>query len=136
MIKVKPAELSKLMKQMGGSSQKKKSKYNATKTKVDDITFDSKAEAIRYELNKLRIQSEELSYQLLQVPFRLPGGTKYVCDFLEVHPCGRVEYVDVKGKVTATFKKNKKQVEALYPVEIVCVKLLDYKRMTFERFEV
>ena len=103
--------------------EKKRSKYGAVKTKVDGITFDSKAEAARYELNKIRIATGELSYQLLQVPFTLPANVKYRCDFLEVYSDGTLDYVDVKGMVTPTFKLKKKQVEALYPVEIHCVKL-------------
>ena len=116
--------------------KKKRNKYGAVKTKVDGITFDSKAEAKRYELNKLLIQQGELAYQLLQVPFRLPGAVKYVVDFMEVMPDGRVQYVDIKGKVTAQFKDKKKMVEDLYPVEIVCLVCSDYNRMAFRRVEV
>ncbi|MGY8872191.1 MAG: DUF1064 domain-containing protein [Pseudomonadales bacterium] len=110
----------------------KTTKYNAVKVTIDGITFDSKAEGARYSLNKLRIQQRQLSYQLLQVPFRLPGGIKYIVDFVEFHPDGSYLYIDVKGKVTQMFKTKKKQVEALYPVKIVCVKCTNVDRMAFE----
>jgi len=99
-----------------------RSKYNNIATKVDDIRFDSKSEAAYYQMNQLRILAGELSYQLIQVPFRLPGNTKYVCDFLEAYPDGKIRYVDIKGKITDTFRLKKRQVEALYPVRIVCLK--------------
>ena len=104
---------------MPGASR---SKYNNIATKVDDIRFDSKSEAAYYQMNQLRILAGELSYQLIQVPFRLPGNTKYVCDFLEVYPDNKIRYVDIKGKITDTFRFKKRQVEALYPVRIVCLK--------------
>lgn len=109
-----------------------KSKYNNTKVSIDNITFDSKSEGARYSLNKLRIQQGQLAYQLLQVPFRLPGGVKYVVDFVEFGMDGSVKYVDVKGSVTQMFKTKKKQVEALYPVKIVCVKCVNIDRMAFD----
>ena len=63
---------------------KKLSKYRNRKVEVDGIKFDSQKEADRYLANEARIASGELQYQLLQVPFRLPGGTRYICDFMEV----------------------------------------------------
>lgn len=115
---------------------KKKSKHRAERVVIDAIGFDSKAEGLRYQLNLRRIASGELAYQLLQVPFLLPGGVKYVADFMEVSSTGEVRYVDVKGQVTAMFRTKKKQVEALYPVKILCVRCVDYKRSIFEWVEV
>ncbi|MDH5185073.1 MAG: DUF1064 domain-containing protein [Gammaproteobacteria bacterium] len=104
------------------STTKKKNKFNATKVVIDGWGFDSKAEGNRYLYNKMRIQAGELLYQLCQVPFRLPGHTIYRCDFLECYADGTFKYVDVKGKLTSEFKLKKRQVEDLYPVEIVCIK--------------
>lgn len=129
-----PAHIKKQLKKAGAQlpAGKKESKYGAVKVKYDGISFDSKAEGLRYLLNKQRIAGGELAYQLIQVPFRLPGNTKYIVDFLEAHVDGRIVYVDVKGKITEMFRLKKKQVEALYPVEIVCLKCADYTRMQFE----
>ena len=53
-----------------------------------------------------------------QVPLHLVGNTKYVADFQVFHLDGSVEYIDVKGMETSTFKLKKKQVEATYPIKI------------------
>lgn len=100
---------------------KKRSKYNAKKVVVDGIKFDSKKEAKYYEELKLRKAAGEVDYFLLQVPFHLPGGVVYKCDFQEFLSDGTVRYVDTKGFETPEFKIKKKQVEALYPVTIEVV---------------
>lgn len=106
---------------------RQRSKYNAKKTYVDGICFASKREADRYEANKLRIKAGELQFQLLQVPFNLPAppGKKpkrYLLDFMEVYPDGRIDYVDVKGFETQTFKVKRDIIEAIYGVKIQCVR--------------
>lgn len=100
----------------------KRSKYGAQPTVVDGIRFDSKAEATYYQRLKLRVQSGEVRYFLRQVAFHLPGGIRYVVDFMEVHADGSVHFVDVKGIETPMFRTKKKQVEALYPVTIEVVR--------------
>lgn len=101
--------------------KKRSGKYNAKKVVIDCIKFDSKKEAKYYEELKLRKAAGEVEYFLLQVPFHLPGGVVYKCDFQEFLPDGSVRYVDTKGYETAEFKIKKKQVEALYPVIIEIV---------------
>ena len=101
---------------------KKKSKYRNVRCEVDGLKFDSKAEGRYYSQLKLRILAGEVLYFLRQVPFDLPGGVKYRVDFQVFLADGSVEYIDVKGAETAMFILKKKQVEALYPVEIICVK--------------
>lgn len=96
----------------------KRSKYGAEPTEVDGIRFDSKAEARYYQQLKLRVQNGEVRYFLRQVPFHLPGGVRYVVDFMEVHVDGSVHWVDVKGIETAMFRTKKRLVESLYPVTI------------------
>ena len=59
---------------------------------------------------------------LLQVPFHLPGGTIYRADFMEFWDDGEVRIVDVKGVETEAFKIKKREVEAIYPVNITVVK--------------
>jgi len=107
-----------------------RSKYGATRIEVDGILFDSKAEAIYYEQLKLLRDAGSIRYFLRQVPFDLPGNTKYRCDFMIVDDAG-VQYVDIKGHVTKEFKRAKKQVEALYPVEIHCLRCTSYKQGHF-----
>lgn len=97
---------------------KKGNKYSAVPTERDGIRFASTREANYYDRLKARREAGEVRYFLMQVPFRLPGGTRYVCDY-QVHEAdGRVRYVDVKGHETDTFKVKKREVEAHFGVEI------------------
>jgi hypothetical protein len=100
---------------------KKKNKYNAVATMVDGFRFDSKKEANYYIGNKLLMAKGEIVLQLRQVPFQLPGQVTYRLDFLEFYSNGNVRFVDVKGRDTAMSKLKRKQVEALYNVEITLV---------------
>lgn len=93
-------------------------KYNARKTERDGMKFDSQKEARRYDQLKLLLQAGDIVMFLRQVPFHLPGGVTYRVDFQIFWENGRVTFEDTKGYVTDEFKKVKKMVEAIYPVEI------------------
>ena len=95
-------------------------KYNAVSVEFDGIRFDSKKEGRYYNELKLRVASGEVVFFLRQTVFHIGGGT-YRVDFQEFHSDGTVHFVDVKGMQTTAFKKSKKQVEAMYPVEIEIV---------------
>lgn len=97
-------------------------KYRAVPTETDGIKFASKAEARYYGNLKLRQQAGEVVMFLRQVPFHLPGGVKYVADFMEFLANGEVRVVDVKGMETPTFRAKRKMVEAVYPVRIEVAK--------------
>jgi hypothetical protein len=96
-------------------------KYRNQPTVVDGIRFDSKKEARYYEQLKLRQASGEVWYFLRQVPIYLPGGTRYVIDFLVFFKDAvrLAEYVDVKGRETQVFRLKKREVEHHYPIRIV-----------------
>ncbi len=94
-------------------------KFHAIRTEVDGIKFSSKKEAKHYQELKLAQTSGELIFWLRQVPFHLPGGVKYVCDFLEFWKDGTVRFVDVKGMLTPMYRAKKKLVEATYPIQII-----------------
>ncbi len=96
-------------------------KYRNQPTVVDSIRFDSKKEARYYEQLKLRQAAGEVWYFLRQVPIYLPGGTRYVIDFLVFFkdPGRLEEYVDVKGRETQVFRLKKREVEHHYPIRIV-----------------
>ena len=90
----------------------KRSKYNARKTVVDGITFDSKKEARRYEELKLQEKVEVISHLRLQPKFRLLDGFKYngetirpvnyFADFSYIDAEGNEVVEDVKSKATKT----------------------------------
>ena len=101
-----------------------KHKYNAKPTKRfwqdgTEIKFSSKKEAAYFDKLVLAHKSGDLLFFLRQVPFHLPGSITYRCDFLEFWRDGAVRIVDVKGRKTREYIRAKKQVEALYPVEII-----------------
>ena len=101
--------------------KKKPSKYRSIKTVVDEIQFDSKAEARYYQDLKLRVQAGEVLFFLRQVPIHLPGGTKLVVDFLEFHTDGTAHFTDKKSEPTRkkeAYRIKKREVEHHYPFDI------------------
>lgn len=99
-----------------------KHKFNAVQCKADGIKFASKRERHWYYLLKIQQGAGEVLFFLRQVPFTLPGNTKYVLDFMVFYANGEIAFLDVKGVLTPQFVLKKKQVEDLYPIEIECVK--------------
>jgi hypothetical protein len=108
-------------KSQGPSGPRRRNKYGVApreERSVDGIVFDSKAEAARWrELEALRREGA-VRFVLRQVPFHLPGGVRYVCDFAVFWADGRTTFEDVKGHATEVYRLKKRQVEALYPVAI------------------
>lgn len=95
-------------------------KFNAVRTESDGYKFASKKEAKRYKELKLLQQCGDVVFFLIQVPFRLPGGVKYIVDFEIFWANGEVTFEDVKGFETDTFKMKRKMVEELYaPIKII-----------------
>lgn len=94
-------------------------KFNAKKTELDGIKFDSKKEGRRYEELKLLRKAKEIVFFLRQVPFDLPGNVKYKIDFQIFWQDGSVTFEDVKGMRTPQYIMKKKMVEALYPITII-----------------
>lgn len=95
-----------------------KHKFNAIKTECDGIKFASKKEAAYYKKLLLRKSAGDVVFFLRQVPIHLPGGVRYVVDFLEFHADETVHFCDVKGMKTEQYKTKKRMVEALYPIQI------------------
>lgn len=97
-------------------------KFNATRTEVKGRSYASKAEA-RYaaSLHARKTAGEILGW-LEQVPMHLPGGVKYVLDFLVFTADGQVVPVEVKGMETPAYKIKRRLIEEHYPwmpVEVV-----------------
>jgi hypothetical protein len=97
---------------------KPKNKYNAKKTIVDGITFDSKKEAEKYQELKLLQRAGEVTDIQLQPEFDLvPGfeyrgkkirGVKYTADFLVTLKNGRKQIIETKGYKTRDYVIRKK----------------------------
>ena len=93
-------------------------KFRAIPTELDGIKFASRKEAKRYRELRLLEKSGELLFFLRQVPFHLPGNVKYVCDFFCFWKDGNITIEDVKGIKMPMYVLKKKQVEAIYPIQI------------------
>lgn len=106
-------------------------KYNAKKTVVDGIKFDSRKEAKRYvELKEMEKKGLIKGLQL-QVPFELvPSFTtmidgkqkkrrniRYIADFV-YYEDGKKVVEDVKGRKTDIYKLKKKLFEYKYKITI------------------
>lgn len=95
-----------------------KHKFKAKITESDNIKFRSKKEEREYQKLKLLQRSGEVLFFLMQVPFHLDGGVKYVLDFLVFWANGDITFEDVKGFRTDMYITKKKLVEAKYPIKI------------------
>ena len=93
-------------------------KFNAKRTEVDEKTFASKKEANYYLALKDKQRRGEILFFLEQVPIRLPGGIKYIVDFIEFHCDDTVHFTDIKGMRTPVFILKKKLCEETYPFKI------------------
>ena len=100
-------------------------KYGNKKTIIDNITFDSKAEANRYCELKMLLKGKVINalvlqpQYLLQEPFKDFSGKKqraitYVSDF-EYLENGKMVVEDVKGMKTDVYKLKKKLFLFKYP---------------------
>lgn len=107
-----------------------KSKYNAAKTVVDGITFDSKKEAKRYAELKLleragaiRDLRRQVRYELIPA-FDVDGKhyrpTAYIADFVYIDAKTGAEVVeDCKGFRTDVYRLKAKMFARKYGVSIV-----------------
>jgi hypothetical protein len=100
-------------------------KYNATKTTIDGIKFDSKKEANRYLELKLLEKAGEIAQLELQPRYLLQPAfgknskkyrkIEYVADFQYLDMKTKERIVeDSKGFETAVFKMKKKMFEYTY----------------------
>lgn len=109
-----------------------RNKYGNKKVVVDNIKFDSHAEASYYEQLKWLLQAKQIkSFKcqpkfLLQEAFKKNGVTvrkiEYIADF-EIHNLdGSIEIVDVKGAPpTEAFNIKRKLFEKKYPYKLSVV---------------
>jgi hypothetical protein len=114
-----------------GPARAKKHKYNAKKTEVDGIIFDSKKEAARYQELKLAEKAGLISGLELQPKFSIDINGIHICNyFADFRYQDRVEerfsglksivvVEDVKGVKTPVYKLKKKLVKAIHGFDIV-----------------
>lgn len=104
-----------------------RNKFNAKKTTIDNIEFDSAKEAKRYVKLRALEDAGEIQHLRLQVPFELvPSfeccgvkyrGMKYVADFVYFRD-GKFVVEDCKGVKTPEYKMKKKLMAYLNHINI------------------
>lgn len=98
-------------------------KYRNTKTVVDGITFDSKAEAMRYNELKLLERAGVISDLKLQIPFVLfpkqagEREAKYIADFVYTENGSQV-VEDCKGFKTPEYILKRKAMLYLHGIKL------------------
>jgi hypothetical protein len=108
------------------------SKFNAKRTEIDGIAFDSKSEGEYYlHLKKLKEELKIMNFELqpgfsLLEAFEKDGKRYrpivYFADFKVHHWDGTIEIIDVKGFETADFKIKRKLFEKRYPYKLTLMK--------------
>lgn len=107
----------------------KRNKFNAIKTTIDGIKFDSRKESMRYTQLKLYEKGGLISDLRLQVTYELipklviNGKTeraiKYVADFVYYDTVHKVEICeDVKGMITDVFKLKYRLMKLQHGIDI------------------
>lgn len=104
-------------------------KYNAQKIKIDDVTFDSKYEALYYtEVIKPGVQNGSIIDVIFHPKYLLLpkfqreidgkdkkfGAMTYSADFKVTYADGSETIIDIKGMVTKDFKMKYKLFHYLY----------------------
>ena len=111
-------------KMLLGFPEKKRQKYGNRKVEIDGMKFDSQHEADYYfGVLVPRVKAGELKCVCRQVPFDLPGGIRYIADFVTMRPDMSIEAViDAKSEATRknqVYINKKKQVKACWGIEIL-----------------
>ena len=106
---------------IAGADGVKRQKYGNRKVTVDGKRFDSKHEAEVYTALMLRVRAGELKCVARQVSFDLPGGIRYVADFVTIDAEDRAEVIDAKSEATRknrVYINKKKQMASEWGIEI------------------
>lgn len=82
----------------------KRSKYGSEKAEAGGRVFDSRHEAECFGRLELEKKAGEHRAVLCQVAFELPGGIKYIADFVTLEPDGTYRVWDAKSAATARDK--------------------------------
>lgn len=99
----------------------RQSKYGNQRTEVDGEIYDSKHEAEIAKLLMYRGASGEFKGVAKQVSFFLPGGVKYVADFVVFFQDGSYQVFDAKSEATkknAVYRIKKRQMRECLGIEI------------------
>jgi hypothetical protein len=104
-------------------NEKRASKYNAKKTVISGIVFDSKVEAERYMFLSELLRKNKISDLILQEKFDIIIDGIFICsyvtDFSYKNKATGVRITeDVKGMKTPVYRLKKKLIKAVFGINI------------------
>lgn len=100
----------------------KRTKYGNRRTEANGRVFDSRHEAEAAEALEWRLKAGEIAAVIYQQPFALPGGVKYVADFVVLKKDGTYAVMDAKSEATArdkVYRLKKRQMAEIHGIEIL-----------------
>lgn len=103
------------------AAEKKRAKYGNVKTVRHGRTFDSKHEADTYDDMLLSTKSGEIFGFACQVAFLLPGGAKYIADFVTMNRDMTFTVYDAKSAATRkdkTYRLKRRLMKECLGIEI------------------
>lgn len=101
---------------------KKRSKYGNKRTEYAGRVFDSEHEAEVFKQLDFRVRAGELRGVVCQQPFQLPGGVKYIADFIALKNDGTYDVIDAKSEATRrdrVYRIKRRQMKEVLGIEIV-----------------
>lgn len=101
---------------------KKRSKYGNKRTEYAGKAFDSAHEAEVYKQLELRVRAGDLRGVICQQAFQLPGGVKYIADFVVLKKDGTYDVLDAKSEATRkdkVYRIKRRQMREVLGIEIV-----------------
>ena len=107
---------------IGSPSAARRSKYGNRRTEIDGKKFDSEHEARVYLSLMDRVMRGELLCVCRQVGFDLPGGVRYIADFVAFDREMRAEVIDAKSPATRkdkVYRLKKRLMRECSGVDIV-----------------
>lgn len=105
--------------EMINGKKPKKSKFRNIRTEVDGIKFDSKREADRWGILKMKEKGKLITALQRQVKYDL-GEKSYIADFVYLDR-ENMEYIveDAKGTKTPEYIHKRKLMKKFYNIEIL-----------------
>ena len=103
------------------TEEPRRKKYGNRRTEYGGRTFDSAHEAEIYRGLELRVRAGEILGVICQQPFLLPGGVKYVADFIILKRDGTFEVIDAKSAATRAdkvYRLKRRQMRECLGIEI------------------
>ena len=100
----------------------KRQKYGNHRVQTNDGKFDSKHEEKCWQEIRLRLAAGEILGVGRQVIFGLPGGGRYVADFVVLEKDGTYKVYDAKSQATRkdkVYRLKKRQMQECNGVEII-----------------